>query len=214
MTQNITPFILDIPQADLDDLAKRLDRIRWPDTSPVEDGRQGPPLDKIRALVDHWRTAYDWRRCETLLNGLGQSRTKIDGVGIGVKRRRVHCARDDPRRDQCILRQPGDECLRAPFAERGCAVEPLTHRRTPPKAGEVGFDSSFINKDKPVRCQAHPRLTAGDPVPPRLTQHGSVTFGRDQPFFYMTTRRATKRGAARIIARSHLRFRTGQRPVP
>lgn len=82
MTQHITPFILDIPQADLDDLAKRLDWIRWPDPSPVEDGRQGPPLDKIRALVDHWRTAYDWRRCETLLNGLGQSRTEIDGVDI------------------------------------------------------------------------------------------------------------------------------------
>ena len=82
MTTDITPFILDIPQVELDDLATRLDRIRWPGPSPVEDGRQGPPLDKIRALVEHWRTSYDWRRCETVLNGLGQSRTEIDGVDI------------------------------------------------------------------------------------------------------------------------------------
>ena len=82
MTRDITPFSLDVPQADLDDLATRLERVRWPDPSPFEDGRQGPPLDKMRALVDHWRTSYDWRRCETLLNGLGQNRTRIDGVDI------------------------------------------------------------------------------------------------------------------------------------
>lgn len=82
MISEITPFILDIPQSDLDDLASRLDRIRWPDPSPIEDGRQGPPLHKIRALVDYWRTSYDWRRCEADLNRLGQSRTEIDGIGI------------------------------------------------------------------------------------------------------------------------------------
>lgn len=78
----IRPFSLNVPQIDLDDLADRLKRTRWPDQSPVEDGRQGPPLAKIRALVDYWQTAYDWRRCEALLNSLGQSRTTIDGVEI------------------------------------------------------------------------------------------------------------------------------------
>ncbi|SPJ26481.1 epoxide hydrolase family protein [Palleronia abyssalis] len=82
MTDAITPFILDVPQSELDDLAARLDRVRWPDPSPVEDGRQGPSLARLKALVAHWRTAYDWRRCESLLNGLGQSRTTIDGVEI------------------------------------------------------------------------------------------------------------------------------------
>nr|WP_211643677.1 epoxide hydrolase N-terminal domain-containing protein [Loktanella sp. SALINAS62] len=53
MTDDITPFALNVPQADLDDLATRLDRIRWPDLSPDVDGRQGPPLHKIRALIDH-----------------------------------------------------------------------------------------------------------------------------------------------------------------
>jgi microsomal epoxide hydrolase len=82
MTDTIKPFVLDIPQADLDDLARRLDMTRWPTPSPVEDGRQGPPLAKVRALAEHWRHRYDWRRCETYLNGLGQFRTEIDGVDI------------------------------------------------------------------------------------------------------------------------------------
>ncbi len=82
MADAITPFVLDVPQSELDDLAARFDRVRWPDPSPIEDGRQGPPLARIKALVAHWRTAYDWRRCESLLNGLGQSSTVIDGVEI------------------------------------------------------------------------------------------------------------------------------------
>lgn len=82
MSDRIARFTLDIPQVALDDLADRLTRTRWPDPSPVEDGRQGPPLAKLRALVERWRNGYDWRRCETLLNALGPHRTEIDGLGI------------------------------------------------------------------------------------------------------------------------------------
>jgi microsomal epoxide hydrolase len=32
--------------------------------------------------VECWRTQYDWRRCETQLNGFGQCKTVIDGLGI------------------------------------------------------------------------------------------------------------------------------------
>lgn len=78
----IKPFHLDIPQADIDDLRLRLQRTRWPDPETVDNTSQGPPLAKLKALVDYWRTAYDWRRCESLLNGLGQHRTEIDGLGI------------------------------------------------------------------------------------------------------------------------------------
>jgi pimeloyl-ACP methyl ester carboxylesterase len=40
------------------------------------------PLERVRALVEHWRTRYDWRRVEARLNGFGQFRTQIDGLGI------------------------------------------------------------------------------------------------------------------------------------
>ena len=82
MSEAITPFHLSVSEADLDDLRERLGRTRWPDRETVEDTSQGPPLAKVRALCEHWRTRYDWRRCEALLNGLGQHRTDIDGVGI------------------------------------------------------------------------------------------------------------------------------------
>jgi Epoxide hydrolase N terminus len=64
----ITPFTLAVPQADLGDLNRRIDQTRWPDAETVEDWRQGAPLAKVKALVDHWRHRYDWRRCEAMLN--------------------------------------------------------------------------------------------------------------------------------------------------
>ena len=82
MSDAIRPFTLDVPQSELDDLRDRLSRTRWPNESPVEDGRQGPPLVKLQALVERWRDGYDWRRCEALLNGWGQHVTEIDGVDI------------------------------------------------------------------------------------------------------------------------------------
>ncbi|MEP7765198.1 epoxide hydrolase family protein [Sanguibacter sp. 25GB23B1] len=78
----ITPFVLDVPQAELDDLRQRLLATRWPDRETVGDTSQGPTLDKIQNLVDHWATTYDWRRTEALLNGWGQHTTSIDGLDI------------------------------------------------------------------------------------------------------------------------------------
>ncbi len=40
------------------------------------------PLAKLRALVDYWRTHYDWRRCEAALNRFPQYRTTLDGLDI------------------------------------------------------------------------------------------------------------------------------------
>lgn len=82
MTDAIEPFHLAVPQADLDDLTRRLAGIRWPDPETVDDTSQGPQLAKVRALVERWRDGYDWRACEALLNGWGQYRTTVDGLGI------------------------------------------------------------------------------------------------------------------------------------
>ena len=78
----ITPFTLAVPQADLEDLNRRIDQTRWPDAETVDDWTQGAPLAKVKALADHWRHRYDWRRCETMLNDWGQYKTTIDGLGI------------------------------------------------------------------------------------------------------------------------------------
>jgi pimeloyl-ACP methyl ester carboxylesterase len=78
----IRPFRLDIPQAELDDLARRIDRTRWPERETVDDWSQGVPLAALRELVDHWRHGYDWRACEARLNAFGQHVTEIDGLDI------------------------------------------------------------------------------------------------------------------------------------
>jgi hypothetical protein len=72
MNDAITPFTLAVPQADLDDLNRRIDQTRWPDAETVDDWTQGAPLAKVKALVDHWRHRYDWRRCEAMLNNWSQ----------------------------------------------------------------------------------------------------------------------------------------------
>lgn len=78
----IEPFELNIAQADLDELARRLSTARWPDKEPVEDWSQGVPSAFMRSLTNHWLGNYDWRRCEAMLNGMGQHRALIDGLGI------------------------------------------------------------------------------------------------------------------------------------
>ncbi len=82
MSEAITPFHLDVPEAALADLRRRLANTRWPERETVEDWGQGVPLARAQALAEHWRDRYDWRACEARLNALGQYRTTIDGTGI------------------------------------------------------------------------------------------------------------------------------------
>jgi epoxide hydrolase len=83
MSNEIRPFRIEIPQADIDDLHVRLDRVRWP--APVADQTswsRGIPQDELSALVEYWRTSYDWRAQEDALNRFPQFMTQIDGQQI------------------------------------------------------------------------------------------------------------------------------------
>lgn len=82
MTNPVESFPIHIPQAQLDDLAQHLAQTRWPDPETVCDNSQGPQLERIRALVEHWQKEYDWRATEAQLNQWNSSRTEIDGLGI------------------------------------------------------------------------------------------------------------------------------------
>jgi epoxide hydrolase len=78
----LTPFRIDVPQADLDDLAYRLDRTRWPDQLPGVGWDYGVPLEYVRELASYWRTGYDWRAHEARLNTFDQFTTAIDGQRV------------------------------------------------------------------------------------------------------------------------------------
>jgi pimeloyl-ACP methyl ester carboxylesterase len=81
-TEAIRPFQVHIPQADLDDLRRRILATRWPDPELVKDESQGIQLATMKALAKYWATDYDWRKVEAKLNALPQFITTIDGVDI------------------------------------------------------------------------------------------------------------------------------------
>jgi epoxide hydrolase len=82
MSNAVTPFRIDIPEADLRDLRERLERTRWPDAETVQDWSQGVPLAYMQELCGYWADGYNWRATEARLNTLQQFRTEIDGLGI------------------------------------------------------------------------------------------------------------------------------------
>jgi pimeloyl-ACP methyl ester carboxylesterase len=78
----IRPFSVDVPEADLDDLRRRIAATRWPDLETVPDRSHGPQLAQMQEFVRYWGTEYDWRKVEAQLNAFPQFMTTADGVDI------------------------------------------------------------------------------------------------------------------------------------
>ena len=78
----ISPFTIETPEADLEDLRARLRATRWPEKEPVEDHSHGVRLDTMQKLARYWLNDYDWRKCEARLNALPNFITRIDGLDI------------------------------------------------------------------------------------------------------------------------------------
>jgi len=81
-TQGIEEFRISIPQADLDDLAERLGKTRWPSALPGAAWQRGVPVGYLRELAEYWRGGFDWRAQEARLNSWPQYITQIDGQKI------------------------------------------------------------------------------------------------------------------------------------
>ncbi|MFE7136085.1 epoxide hydrolase family protein [Streptomyces sp. NPDC057638] len=76
------PFRIDIPQAHLDDLHRRLEATRWPGELPGTGWERGVPQDYLKELAAYWRTGFDWRAAEAELNAHPQFTETIDGARI------------------------------------------------------------------------------------------------------------------------------------
>ena len=79
---SIRPFHIDIPQEEIDELRRRIQATRWPESETVADESQGVQLATIRELTRYWGADYDFRRFEARLNALPQFMTRIDGLDI------------------------------------------------------------------------------------------------------------------------------------
>jgi epoxide hydrolase len=64
------PFVIDVPQRDLDDLRERLRRSRLFDSDLGWSA--GVPTRALRELVDYWAEEFDWRAVERRLNRMPQ----------------------------------------------------------------------------------------------------------------------------------------------
>jgi pimeloyl-ACP methyl ester carboxylesterase len=81
-TTAILPFQVNVPEADLTELRRRIKATVWPDRETVTDATQGVQLATIQALARYWATDYDWRKVEARLNALPNFTTEIDGLDI------------------------------------------------------------------------------------------------------------------------------------
>jgi hypothetical protein len=78
----IRPFHVNVPEAELTELRRRINATRWPERETVTDASQGVQLATMQKLARYWATDYDWRKCEARLNALPQFITEIDGLDI------------------------------------------------------------------------------------------------------------------------------------
>jgi pimeloyl-ACP methyl ester carboxylesterase len=78
----IRRFHVDVPEAELTELRRRIRSARWPERELVEDASQGVQLNTMQKVAHYWADEYDWRKVESRLNALPQFITNIDGLDI------------------------------------------------------------------------------------------------------------------------------------
>ncbi|HXK13602.1 MAG TPA: epoxide hydrolase N-terminal domain-containing protein, partial [Gaiellaceae bacterium] len=66
----IRSFESEVPEAELDDLRRRIAATRWPDKELVTDRSQGVQLAALQELARYWLYDYDFGRVEARLNAL------------------------------------------------------------------------------------------------------------------------------------------------
>jgi len=71
---------LNVPDAELNELRRRVNATRWPERETVTDESQGVQLATMQKLAHYWETEYEWRKVEAKLNALPQFVTEIDGL--------------------------------------------------------------------------------------------------------------------------------------
>ena len=79
---DVRPFKIEIPQVEIDDLRARLERTRWADEIPGSGWDYGADIDCMKALVEYWRTEFDWRAQEKFLNEFHQFHASVGGINI------------------------------------------------------------------------------------------------------------------------------------
>ena len=90
--EQLAPFTVAVPEEVLTDLRARLERTRFIDDFAADEWTYGVSLTYLRELCDHWRTTFDWRAQEAILNGFDQLETHVDGQHLHL----IHARSPNP----------------------------------------------------------------------------------------------------------------------
>ncbi|WP_169944028.1 epoxide hydrolase family protein [Microbispora sp. H11081] len=130
-------FRVEIPQADLDDLNRRLAATRWPDELPGVGWDRGVPLAYLKDLAEYWRTSYDWRAAERRLNQYPQFVTEIDGANVHF----IHVRSPEPHATPLILTHGWPGSVAEFLDVIGPLTDPAAHGGDPADAFHVVIPS-------------------------------------------------------------------------
>lgn len=133
----IRPFVIEVPQAELDDLTRRLESTRFAPAAPGDSWEYGTPESYLRDMVERWKS-FDWRAVEARINAVPNHLTEIDGQTIHF----VHVPSANPEARALLLAHtyPGSFTEFLPLIE---AVTENFHLVIPSMPG-FGFSTPLV----------------------------------------------------------------------
>lgn len=78
--------LLQVPQAEIDDLRDRLRRTRWAPEWPAEPWRAGTDQALLRRLVAYWADGFDWAARQREINALPWATAVVEGTPLSYFR--------------------------------------------------------------------------------------------------------------------------------
>lgn len=75
-------YTIEVPDEALQDLRRRLERVRLPEVLSPHSWDDGASMEFVRRLLDRWQHGFHWRERERELNHLPQYLAKVDGLDV------------------------------------------------------------------------------------------------------------------------------------
>jgi len=149
-SDSIRPFRINVTNAELTELRKRINATRWPERETVPDDSQGVPLAMMQELARYWGEDYDWRKCEDGFSG------KPTATGWNP----AHIARAWV----VLMKRLGYSQFVSQGGDWGGAITNVMGEQAPPEL--LGIHVNFPATIPPDIAKA---LQCGDPVPSGLS---------------------------------------------
>ncbi len=130
---DLQPFAVDVPDAAIDDLRRRVTDARWPDQIEGTGWEYGCDGAWLRVLATHWADGFDWRAAEARINTLDQVVTTVDGQRLHA----VHHRSPEPGALPLLLSHGWPGSIVEFLSVVGPLTDPATHGGDPADAFHV-----------------------------------------------------------------------------